>query len=61
MICGIDADINKNENHIIDKFRIKIWDKDNGDGVVYDNQNGDGDDADAKTSIGGGNIVIHKG
>jgi alpha-tubulin suppressor-like RCC1 family protein len=29
-----------------DRFRIKIWDRDNGDTVVYDNQAGEGDDAD---------------
>ena len=44
----------------VDQFRMKIWDKDNGDTVVYDNQMGDADDADASTAIGGGNIVIHK-
>ena len=43
-----------------DTFRIKIWDKDNGDVVVYDNQMGAGDDADAATTLGGGSIVVHK-
>ena len=37
-----------------DTFRIKIWDKDNGDVVVYDNQMGDSDDSYA------GSIVVHK-
>jgi hypothetical protein len=41
-----------------DRFRIKIWDKDS-EQVVYDNQMGDADDADAATEIGGGSIVIH--
>ena len=45
----------------MDKFRIKIWDKDDGDAVVYDNQIGDADDADLTTAIGGGSIKIHKG
>jgi hypothetical protein len=42
-----------------DTFRIKIWDKLNGDAVVYDNQLGAADDASASTVIGGGSIVIH--
>jgi PKD repeat protein len=41
-----------------DKFRIKIWDISDGT-VVYDNQPGDGDDASAQTTLGGGSIVIH--
>jgi hypothetical protein len=44
-----------------DTFRIKIWDKDNGDAVVYDNQMGAADDADTGTPLGGGSIVIHSG
>ncbi|WP_299700520.1 PKD domain-containing protein [uncultured Pontibacter sp.] len=44
-----------------DKFRIKIWDKNNNDLVVYDNNLGDGsDDAFAETMIGGGSIVVHE-
>ncbi len=47
-----------------DLFRIKVWDKDKGDAVVYDNQLGtncvNGDDADACTALGGRSIVIHK-
>jgi hypothetical protein len=44
----------------VDRFRIKIWDKDNGDAIVYDNQMDAADDADPTTVIGGGSIVIHK-
>ena len=44
-----------------DLFRIKIWDADNDDRTVYDNQMEDSDDVDPTTAIGGGNIVIHKG
>ncbi|WP_162055944.1 RCC1 domain-containing protein [Pontibacter pamirensis] len=45
-----------------DKFRIKIWDKNNGDVVVYDNNLGDtGDDAYAELAIAGGSIVVHEG
>lgn len=43
-----------------DKFRVKIWDKGNGDRIVYDNQTGAGDAADPVTVLGGGSIVIHK-
>jgi PKD repeat protein len=44
----------------VDLFRIKIWDIGNADAVVYDNQIGAEEDADPTTTIGGGNIVIHK-
>ncbi|MFN2317912.1 MAG: RCC1 domain-containing protein [Gemmatimonadales bacterium] len=44
-----------------DRFRIKIWDRDNGDAVVYDNQVGTGDDADLTadgTRLTSGSITI---
>jgi hypothetical protein len=44
-----------------DTFRIKIWDKDNGDALVYHNQIGVGDDSYAGTALGGGNIKVHDG
>ena len=43
----------------VDKFRIRIWDKDANDEIVYDNQMGDAEDADASDAIEGGSIVIH--
>ncbi|HET7130107.1 MAG TPA: hypothetical protein VFJ93_13625, partial [Gaiellaceae bacterium] len=45
-----------------DKFRIKIWDIDNGGTIVYDNNYTASDDIDAAapTAIAGGSIVIHK-
>jgi hypothetical protein len=43
-----------------DKFRIKIWDVNKGNGMVYDNQITAPDDANPTTIISGGNIVIHK-
>jgi hypothetical protein len=58
MISAIDGDL-KDEGE--DKFRIKIWDKMNGDEIVYDNQIGDSDDADPTCELGGGSIVIHSG
>ena len=43
----------------VDKFRIKIWDINNNDTVVYDNNIGAGDNANPTTELTGGNIVIH--
>ena len=46
----------------IDRFRIKIWDKNAGDAVVYDNVIGGSDDIDTATPqpLSGGNVTIHK-
>ena len=60
MITALDADLNDNDSHTEDKFRIKIWDKNNADTVVYDNKMGAADDSDDATIIGGGSIKIHK-
>jgi len=59
MLTATDGQVNGGGG--TDKFRIKIWDKNNGDAVVYDNQMGQGDDSNAGTALGGGSIVIHKG
>ena len=53
----IDGKLNGGE----DLFRIRIWDMDNGNAVVYDSQLGDATYADPTTPLGGGSIVIHKG
>ncbi|MFC1577624.1 LamG-like jellyroll fold domain-containing protein [Thermodesulfobacteriota bacterium] len=58
MLSAIDEKLTPSTD--VDLFRIKIWDKDNSDVVVYDNQIGKEDDADPTTAIGGGSIVIHK-
>jgi PKD repeat protein len=58
MISAIDEKLTPSTD--VDLFRIKIWDKDLGDSVVYDNEMGAGDDADPTTAIGGGSIVVHK-
>jgi uncharacterized delta-60 repeat protein len=59
MVTAIDA-ANTNSSDD-DLFRIKIWNKDAGDGVIYDNHCGSsGEDADPCTALGGGNIKIHK-
>jgi VCBS repeat-containing protein len=58
MLSAIDEKLTPSTD--VDLFRIKIWDKDNDDVIVYDNQMGAEDDADPTTAIGGGSIVIHK-
>ena len=63
MLFATDADL-KNQDESMeenseDKFRIKIWDIDDGDKVIYDNQPGEADDAEPTTTLGGGSIVIH--
>ena len=59
-IMAIDGDLQGGDG--IDKFRIKIWEKDEqgNEVVIYDNQLGAGDDADPVTDLGGGSIVIQK-
>ena len=57
MISVIDEALTPSTD--LDMFRIKIWNKDNNDEVIYDNQLGDGDDTDPTTEIGGGQIKIH--
>jgi hypothetical protein len=42
------------------RFRIRIWDV-TSDALVYDNQLGAANNADATTALGGGSIIIHKG
>ncbi|MBN1999913.1 T9SS type A sorting domain-containing protein [candidate division KSB1 bacterium] len=58
LLSAIDGEISGGGG--VDKFRIKIWDKDDGEAIVYDNQMDAAEDADLTTAIGGGNIVIHK-
>lgn len=57
MISAIDEQLTPSTD--VDLFRIKIWYKDDGDAIVYDNQMWAEDDADPTTAIGGGNIRIH--
>jgi len=56
MLFAIDANLTPSTD--VGLFRIKIWDKDNGDRVVYDNELSGADDADPTTEIGGGSIKI---
>jgi hypothetical protein len=61
LLTAIDGD-NFNQKRA-DRFRIKIWDRDDADNVVFDNQwglNETGDDATALDKVNGnGSIVIH--
>ena len=56
MLTAIDGQIGGG----VDKFRIKIWDKNNADAVVYDNQMASADSDNPTTTLGGGSIMIHK-
>jgi len=58
MVSVIDGDLNGGDG--IDKFRIKIWGAGSQDKVVYDNELGVVENADAVTKLGSGSIVIHK-
>jgi len=58
MLTAIDADINDDDNFIVDMFRIKIWDKATEE-IVYDNKYGAYDTENEATELGGGNIIIH--
>ena len=59
MLSAVDEDLTPSTDD--DLFRIKIWDKNNDDAVVYDNKVGAAEgDTDPSTAIGGGNIKIHK-
>jgi PKD repeat protein len=59
MLTAIDGQVNGGGG--ADKFRLKIWDKSNGDEIVYDNQFGGSDSAEPTTVLSGGSIVIHSG
>ena len=56
LLSVIDADLTPSTD--IDRFRIKIWERDN-DLVIYDNNLEVDEDSDPTTPISGGSIVIH--
>ncbi|HLF45459.1 MAG TPA: LamG-like jellyroll fold domain-containing protein [Chitinophagaceae bacterium] len=58
ILTAVDGDLGNNVYP--DLFRIKIWDKNNADVIVYDNQYGASDGDALNTQIAGGSIVIHK-
>ncbi len=43
-----------------DRARLKVYDQNRGNAVVFDSQPGAPDNADPTTALGGGSIVIHK-
>jgi subtilisin-like proprotein convertase family protein len=57
LLTGIDGSVAGGGGS--DKFRIKIWDINNGNVVVYDNEISTPDSANPVTLLGGGNLVIH--
>ncbi|WP_107852861.1 NHL repeat-containing protein [Oceanimonas marisflavi] len=57
MVSATDGDLLGSS---ADKFRIKIWDKNNNDEVVFDNEPGADDDAAPTSTLSGGQIVIHE-
>ena len=61
MLTAADGEYKPDDGFAVDTFRIKIWDKNNSDEVVYDNQLGVADDIYAGTVLGGGSIVVHDG
>jgi len=61
LLTAIDGQINGGGG--TDKLRMKIWNKNAGDALVYDNQVACGDQSDTAnpcTALGGGSIIIHK-
>jgi PKD repeat protein len=56
-LTAIDGKINGGG---VDKFRIKIWDMDNNNLIVFDNNLGTPDDQNPSTVLSGGQITIHK-
>ena len=58
MVSVIDGNLTGGDG--IDKFRIKIWGAGSPGKVIYDNELGIVENADATTALGSGSIVIHK-
>lgn len=57
MLTATDSDINGGGD--VDAFRIKIWNIDDSDFVVYDNLRGLTDDDNSGIDLEGGSIVVH--
>ena len=53
-------DLSGGPSHLTDTFRIKIWNKNAGDGVVYDNKMGESEDSYSGTDITTGQILVQK-
>jgi hypothetical protein len=58
MLTAIDGDLKGTGP---DTFRIRVWDRADGDAAIYDNMLGAPDTTDPSTALGGGSIVVHKG
>nr|WKN35760.1 SBBP repeat-containing protein [Tunicatimonas sp. TK19036] len=57
MLSAVDGHMRGGDR--LDRLRIKIWDKQAGNLIVYDNQMGASDDAEVLPSIAQGSIIIH--
>jgi hypothetical protein len=57
LLTAVDGDLGTSKS--ADLFRIKIWDKNNGDALVYDNQYGASDNASLTTQLAAGSVIIH--
>ena len=57
MVSAVDGQINGGGG--TDLFRIKIWDRSQGNTIVYDNNMGKDENGVPTTVLGGGSIVIH--
>jgi PKD repeat protein len=57
MLTIVDAELAPGTD--VDLFRIKIWDREKGDALVYDSQMGDANSADPMIALGGGNVKLH--
>jgi hypothetical protein len=58
LVSAIDGNVKNGGG--IDKFRIKIWNKNSGNAIVYDNNMGLDENDLPTTALGGGSIVIHE-
>jgi hypothetical protein len=58
LVTIIDGDAEGGDG--FDRFRIKIWANNSSSIVMYDNEYGIAENADASTILGGGSIKIHK-
>lgn len=57
LVSAIDGQVNGGGG--LDKFRMKIWDKNNGNSIVYDNNLGLDENGLPTIALAGGSIVIH--
>jgi hypothetical protein len=58
LLTAIDGSVSGGSG--IDRFRIKIWDKENNNAILYDNKSGASDNSDSATNLESGSIVIHQ-